>query len=88
MSIITFFLLSLIVFLIITVGGIIFYKNKSEYTLSAAIATENSEYRLANAIPSPNDYENFDNVLEVVLKKYPKSYKAAGQVYNNYERSE
>lgn len=85
MSISIFFLLSVMVFLAVTITGIIIYKNKGEKTLSATIGTENREFGMANAIPSPNDYENFDNILQVVLEKYPKSYKAAGQVYNNYE---
>lgn len=85
MNLITFFVLSLAVFIVITIAGFIMCNNKREETISVSIAAETDEVKMANAIPSSNDYENFDNILEVVLKEYPKSYKAAGQVYNDYE---
>ncbi len=85
MTLIAFFLLSLLVFIIITITGLIICNTKRGEPFSFSISTDNDEFKMANAIPSTNDYENFDNVLEVVLSEYPKSYNAAGQVYNNYE---
>lgn len=85
MSLINFFALAIVVFLVVTVIGICICYKKRGGAVSASIAIDSDELKLANAIPSTNDYENFDNILKIVLTEYPQSYKAAGQVYNNYE---
>lgn len=85
MSIITFFIIAFLIFLVATFAGSILCNTKSKTLHSITIASDSNEIKLANAIPASNDYENFDNILKIVTTEYPNAYKAAGQVYNNYE---
>ena len=85
MNIITFFIISSLIFILVTIIGSVFCNTKSKTLHSITISSESHEIKLANAMPASNDYENFDNILKVVTEEYPKAYKAAGQVYNNYE---
>ncbi len=87
MNLIIFGIISITIFVIMTIIGFFVLNNKKDTSsVNVLTFTENANnLTLVKAIPSPNKYVNFDEILDVVVKDYSKSYKAAGQVYNETE---
>lgn len=80
-----FVLISVAVFITVTIAGIvILYCKKDTFSNGADVCQSDkmNKFLLASAIPSPNKYVDFDEILDVVARKYANSYNAAGQVYN------
>ena len=91
MNIFLFVLISVSIFIVLTVVGLVIskYINKNFTTnISATSNFKNNGVLLAQALPSRNQYVDFRKTLEVVVNKYPNSYNASGQVYTEQTNSQ